>query len=94
MNEKRYATQVVDLLSIAEHAALESLIAGETLAGLAHRRSMTIDEVHDLVDVMKWKMGVTSNADAVRIGQMAGLVCHPVASSAAMKGDQAGARRQ
>ena len=73
MDEQSYARSLIQLLSADELTALDSLIGGESLEVLAHRTSISLIEAADLQDSMKWKLGVVCNADAVRVGLMAGL---------------------
>ena len=73
MDELWNARSIIQLLSADELTALKSLIGGESLEVLALRTSISLIEAADLQDSMKWKLGAVSNADAVRVGLMAGL---------------------
>ena len=73
MDEQWNARSLIQVLSADEVTALRSLIGGESLDALAHRTSISLIKAADLQDSMKWKLGAVCNADAVRIGLMAGL---------------------
>ena len=73
MDEQSDARSLIELLSAHEITALKSLIGGESLEVLAQRTCISLIEASDLQDSMKWKLGAVSNADAVRVGLMAGL---------------------
>jgi hypothetical protein len=73
MDEQAQARSLIQLLSAIELEALKGLVAGESIEDLAGRCVISVVEAGDVRDSMKWKLGVTRDAEAVRIGLIAEL---------------------
>ena len=73
MNQGHQARLTVQRLSEAERDALKGMINGESIASLAHRRRISTQHANTLRLALKSRLGVESDAEAVRIGLLADI---------------------
>ena len=67
MDKRSLALTLVRSLTPAEREALRGLAAGESLAGLARRLSISLADAAAINRSMKLKLAVVRDADAVRM---------------------------
>ena len=67
MDKRSLALTLVRSLTPAEREALLGLAAGESLAGLARRLSISLADAAAIKRSMKLKLAVVRDADAVRM---------------------------
>ncbi len=67
MDKRSLALTLVRSLTPAEREALRGLAAGESLAGLARRLSISLADAAAIKRSMKLKLAVVRDADAVRM---------------------------
>ena len=60
-------------LTEAQKDALAGLVNGESSRDLAQRRSISAEAAETLRVAVRWKLGVRTDAEAVRIGLSVGL---------------------
>ena len=73
MREREQGTQKVARLTEAQKDALAGLVNGESSRDLAQRRSISAEAAETLRVAVRWKLGVRTDAEAVRIGLLVGL---------------------
>lgn len=73
MDERQLAIRMIQQLSGEERNALEGLVSGESVGTLSHRMSVSLARAIEIREALNRKLGVRSNAEAVRIGLIAGL---------------------
>ena len=73
VNESMHARALIRELTEPERDALAGLLRGESVQDLAHRQLISKIEAADCRESMRWKLGVLRDAEAVRIGLMAGI---------------------
>ena len=73
MNEGHLAKLTIQRLSEAERDALRGMVDGEGASSLARRQRITIEDANTLRLALKSHLGVEMDAEAVRIGLLAGL---------------------
>jgi DNA-binding CsgD family transcriptional regulator len=67
LDKRSLALTLVRSLTPAEREALRGLAAGESLAGLARRLSISLADAAAIKRSMKLKLAVVRDADAVRM---------------------------